>query len=167
MPFGSFVGPDRLDGDVAGNGISKLFFTIISAVAEAERDRIVQRILDVRATSRRGRHLGGKRDATAGRSERRDGASARTRGSHPGRRGRRHRGRNDCTCSYSTASPACLRSTRSDKAARTFASCKPPFASSRSTAVAGSKSAIRCSSKHNWINFLDAAAKTEERAWLD
>jgi len=43
MPFGSFVGPDHLGGDVAGNGISKLFFTIISAVAEAERDRIVQR----------------------------------------------------------------------------------------------------------------------------
>ena len=82
-----------------------------------------------------------------GRSERRDGASARTRGSHPGRRGRRHRGRNDCTGSYSTASPACLRSTRSDKAARTFASCKPPFAS-RSTAVAASKSAIRCSSSN-------------------
>ena len=51
-----------LGGDVAGNGISKLFFTIISAVAEAERDRIVQRILDVkRDQKRRGRHLGGKR----------------------------------------------------------------------------------------------------------
>ena len=51
-----------LSGDVAGNGISKLFFTIISAVAEAERDRIVQRILDVkRDQKRRGRHLGGKR----------------------------------------------------------------------------------------------------------
>jgi DNA invertase Pin-like site-specific DNA recombinase len=51
-----------LGGDVAGDGISKLFFTIISAVAEAERDRIVQRILDVkRDQKRRGRHLGGKR----------------------------------------------------------------------------------------------------------
>jgi DNA invertase Pin-like site-specific DNA recombinase len=51
-----------LGGDVAGNGISKLFFTIISAVAEAERDRIVQRILDVkRDQKRRGRHLGGSR----------------------------------------------------------------------------------------------------------
>ena len=51
-----------LGGDVAGNGISKLFFTIISAVAEAERDRIVQRILDVKSDQRRrGRHLGGKR----------------------------------------------------------------------------------------------------------
>ena len=34
-----------------GNGISKLFFTIISAVAEAERDRIVQRILDGEAAA--------------------------------------------------------------------------------------------------------------------
>jgi DNA invertase Pin-like site-specific DNA recombinase len=51
-----------LGGDVAGNGISKLFFTIISAVAEAERDRIVQRILDVkRDQKRQGKHLGGKR----------------------------------------------------------------------------------------------------------
>jgi putative DNA-invertase from lambdoid prophage Rac len=51
-----------LGGDVAGNGISKLFFTIISAVAEAERDRIVQRILDVKQDQRkRGRHLGGSR----------------------------------------------------------------------------------------------------------
>jgi putative DNA-invertase from lambdoid prophage Rac len=51
-----------LGGDVASNGISKLFFTIISAVAEAERDRIVQRILDVkRDQKRRGRHLGGSR----------------------------------------------------------------------------------------------------------
>ena len=51
MPFGSFVGPDHLGGDVAGNGISKLFFPIISAVAEAERDRIVQRILDGEAAA--------------------------------------------------------------------------------------------------------------------
>src|SRR5208337_2602801 len=51
-----------LGGDVAGNGISKLFFTIISAVAEAERDRIVQRILDVKTDQRRrGKHLGGSR----------------------------------------------------------------------------------------------------------
>jgi len=51
-----------LGGDVTGNGISKLFFTIISAVAEAERDRIVQRILDVkRDQKRQGKHLGGKR----------------------------------------------------------------------------------------------------------
>ena len=66
MPFRSFVGPDHLGGEVAGNGISKLVFAIISAVAEAERDRIVQRILDVKSDQRRrGRYLGGKRDATA------------------------------------------------------------------------------------------------------
>ena len=53
MPFGNFVGPDHLGGDVAGNGISKLFFTIIGAVAEAERDRIVQRSLDVKSDQRR------------------------------------------------------------------------------------------------------------------
>ncbi len=29
-----------LGGDVTGNGISKLMFTILSAVAEAERDRL-------------------------------------------------------------------------------------------------------------------------------
>jgi DNA invertase Pin-like site-specific DNA recombinase len=51
-----------LGGDVTGNGISKLFFTIISAVAEAERDRIAQRVLDVkRDQKQRGRHLGGSR----------------------------------------------------------------------------------------------------------
>src|SRR4051812_29290211 len=33
-----------LGGDVATNGISKLVFTILSAVAEAERDRIRERI---------------------------------------------------------------------------------------------------------------------------
>ena len=51
-----------LGGDVTGNGISKMFFTIVSAVAEAERDRIAQRVLDVKQDQRkRGRHLGGKR----------------------------------------------------------------------------------------------------------
>src|SRR4051812_5362174 len=42
-----------LGGDVTGNGISKLVFTILSAVAEAERDRIRERILDVKADQRR------------------------------------------------------------------------------------------------------------------
>ena len=37
-----------LGGDVTGNGISKLVFTILSAVAEAERDRIRERIADVK-----------------------------------------------------------------------------------------------------------------------
>jgi putative DNA-invertase from lambdoid prophage Rac len=49
-----------LGGDVTGNGISKLVFTILSAVAEAERDRIRERIQDVKADQRkRRRYLGG------------------------------------------------------------------------------------------------------------
>jgi DNA invertase Pin-like site-specific DNA recombinase len=49
-----------LGGDVTGNGISKLVFTILSAVAEAERDRIRERVRDVKADQRtRGRYLGG------------------------------------------------------------------------------------------------------------
>jgi DNA invertase Pin-like site-specific DNA recombinase len=49
-----------LGGDVTGNGISKLVFTILSAVAEAERDRIRERIRDVKRDQRsRGRYLGG------------------------------------------------------------------------------------------------------------
>ena len=35
-----------LGGDVCGNGISKLVFTILSAVAENDRDRIRERIRD-------------------------------------------------------------------------------------------------------------------------
>src|SRR5262249_3226623 len=35
-------------GDVCGNGISKLVFTILSAVAENERDRIRERVRDVK-----------------------------------------------------------------------------------------------------------------------
>jgi DNA invertase Pin-like site-specific DNA recombinase len=37
-----------LGGDVTGNGISKLVFTILSAVAEAECDRIRERVRDVK-----------------------------------------------------------------------------------------------------------------------
>ena len=49
-----------LGGDTTGNGISKLVFTILSAVAEAERDRIRERIRDVKADQRsRQRYLGG------------------------------------------------------------------------------------------------------------
>jgi putative DNA-invertase from lambdoid prophage Rac len=49
-----------LGGDVTGNGIAKLVFTILSAVAEAERDRIRERIATVKADQRRrGRYLGG------------------------------------------------------------------------------------------------------------
>jgi DNA invertase Pin-like site-specific DNA recombinase len=51
-----------LGGDVTGNGISKLVFTILSAVAEAERDRIKERIRDIKRDQKsRGLHLGGKR----------------------------------------------------------------------------------------------------------
>ncbi len=50
-----------LGGDVTANGISKLVFTILSAVAEAERDRIRERVTTVKADQRaRGRYLGGK-----------------------------------------------------------------------------------------------------------
>ena len=49
-----------LGGDVTGSGISKLVFTILSAVAEAERDRIRERVSQVKADQRtRGRYLGG------------------------------------------------------------------------------------------------------------
>ena len=49
-----------LGGDVTGNGISKLVFTILSAVAEAERDRIRERIREVKSNQRkRRRYLGG------------------------------------------------------------------------------------------------------------
>ena len=51
-----------LGGDVTGNGISKLVFTILSAVAESERDRIRSRVTETKADQKkRGRHLGGSR----------------------------------------------------------------------------------------------------------
>jgi DNA invertase Pin-like site-specific DNA recombinase len=51
-----------LGGDIAGNGISKLFLTIAAAFAEAERDRIRERISQVKADQKaRGRFLGGAR----------------------------------------------------------------------------------------------------------
>ena len=51
-----------LGGDVCGNGISKLVFTILSAVAENERDRIRERIRDVkRHLATQGIYGGGKR----------------------------------------------------------------------------------------------------------
>jgi DNA invertase Pin-like site-specific DNA recombinase len=50
-----------LGGDTTGNGVSKLVFTILSAVAEAERDRTRERIADVKRDQKtRGRYLGGK-----------------------------------------------------------------------------------------------------------
>ncbi|MCO5090875.1 recombinase family protein [Bosea sp. (in: a-proteobacteria)] len=49
-----------LGGDVTSNGISKLVFTILSAVAEAERDRIRERVVDMKRDQKsRGRFLGG------------------------------------------------------------------------------------------------------------
>ena len=49
-----------LGGDTTGNGVSKLVFTILSAVAEAERDRTRERVAEVKRDQRqRGRYLGG------------------------------------------------------------------------------------------------------------
>ncbi|BCG79897.1 recombinase family protein [Mesorhizobium sp. 113-3-3] len=51
-----------LGGDVTGNGISKLVFTILSAVAENERDRIRERIREVkRNLAAKGIYGGGTR----------------------------------------------------------------------------------------------------------
>jgi DNA invertase Pin-like site-specific DNA recombinase len=49
-----------LGGDISGNGLSKLFLTIAAAFAEAERDRIRERITQVKADQKaRNRYLGG------------------------------------------------------------------------------------------------------------
>lgn len=50
-----------LGGDVCGNGISKLVFTILSAVAENERDRLRERIREVK------RHLASQNVYAGGR----------------------------------------------------------------------------------------------------
>ncbi len=51
-----------LGGDVCANGVSKLVFTILSAVAESERDRIRERIRDVKRNLKaKGIYGGGKR----------------------------------------------------------------------------------------------------------
>jgi DNA invertase Pin-like site-specific DNA recombinase len=50
-----------LGGDISGNGLSKLFLTIAAAFAEAERDRIRERVTQVKQDQRqRGRYLGGR-----------------------------------------------------------------------------------------------------------
>ena len=50
-----------LGGDISGNGLSKLFLTIAAAFAEAERDRIRERVSQVKRDQRqRGRYLGGR-----------------------------------------------------------------------------------------------------------
>ena len=62
-----------LGGDTTTNGVSKLVFTILSAVAEAERDRTRERITEVKKDQReRGRFLGGT--APFGYKKGRDGA---------------------------------------------------------------------------------------------
>jgi DNA invertase Pin-like site-specific DNA recombinase len=49
-----------LGGDVSGNGIAKLMLTVLSAVAEFERDRIGERIRDAKRHQRQARrYLGG------------------------------------------------------------------------------------------------------------
>lgn len=51
-----------LGGDVTNNGVSKMFFTIVAAFAEFERDRIAERISDVKSNEKeKGRFLGGSK----------------------------------------------------------------------------------------------------------
>ena len=51
-----------LGGDISGNGLSKLFLTVAAAFAEAERDRIRERMRDVkRHLTAAGIFSGGKR----------------------------------------------------------------------------------------------------------
>ncbi len=50
-----------LGGNISTNGLSKLFLTIAAAFAEAERDRIRERVAQVKRDQRqRGRYLGGR-----------------------------------------------------------------------------------------------------------
>lgn len=50
-----------LGGDVTGNGLSRLFLTMAAAFAEVERDRLRERVVQVKADQKsRGRYLGGK-----------------------------------------------------------------------------------------------------------
>lgn len=117
---------------MAGNG-SKLFFTIISAVAEAERDRIVQRILDGEAAAIAVEMIAAIElhwqlfDRLTGLleiDEKRQG------GPH----------------------------LRELQAAVRLKIDRRRREQERDPLLV---------EQHNWINFLDAAAKTEERAWLD
>jgi putative DNA-invertase from lambdoid prophage Rac len=51
-----------LGGDVTGDGIARLVFTILSAVAQFERERIGERIAEMKAhLKEQGRYLGGAR----------------------------------------------------------------------------------------------------------
>ena len=50
-----------LGGDVTANGMAGLFMKVAAAFAEFERDRVAERVRDVKADQRaRGRYLGGK-----------------------------------------------------------------------------------------------------------
>lgn len=50
-----------LQGDCTGNGVARLVFTILAAVAEAERERITERILEVKHRQREeGQFIGGR-----------------------------------------------------------------------------------------------------------
>ena len=56
-----------LGGDISGNGLSKLFLTIAAAFAEAERDRIRERIGQVKADQKaRGRYSAAKSPSASG-----------------------------------------------------------------------------------------------------
>jgi putative DNA-invertase from lambdoid prophage Rac len=52
----------NLGGDCSGNGISELMLTVLAAVAQFERTRLAERIIDAKAELRRTcRHQGGTR----------------------------------------------------------------------------------------------------------
>jgi len=51
-----------MGGDVTGNGISQLMFTMLSAFAQFERERLQERIREVKRDQKsRGRYLGGRK----------------------------------------------------------------------------------------------------------
>lgn len=55
-----------MGGDVTGNGVSQLVFTILAAVAQLERERIAERIREVKQHQKaQGKYLGGKKPVSA------------------------------------------------------------------------------------------------------
>ena len=103
--------------DCAGNGISGLVFTIMSAVAQFERERIAERIADAKAKDRAdGRFLGGSRPFGWGKAE--DGETmVRCRPSRPPSRRRRRCGK---------PAPACGPSPQPSRMAGTTCRTSPP-----------------------------------------